>query len=105
LDSSDTRQKLIYGLKLGKPRGIYEIQPVRTWGRERPHWVAGKDEEARPEIERTPRLAIGAADNAGFLTNLESSWGLRSYFEAVMALLPAVQREIETHSQALRIRR
>src|ERR1019366_1680280 len=57
------------------------------------------------DFERMLRLAVGAANNASFLTNLESPWRLRSYFETVMPLLPAVQREIETHSHALRIRR
>src|ERR1017187_2855853 len=57
------------------------------------------------DFERMFRLAVGAANNAGFLTNLESPWRLRSYFETVMPLLAAVQREIETHSQALRIGR
>jgi hypothetical protein len=49
-------------------------------------------------------VAVGAANNAGFATDFESSWGLRSNLEAIIPLLPAVQGEIETHSQALRVR-
>ena len=51
------------------------------------------------------RLAVGTENSTGFLTDFESSRGLRSYFETVIALLATLQYEIETHAQALRIRR